>query len=144
MSAKLPIGGGTWPALWMLGEDYATNTWPACGEIDIMEHVGNQQNRIFSSLHFPGNFGGNAVTEATTRTDVANTFYKYSVIWSPESIRFFVDDELYHTFSNSSNIPFNSDFFLIFNVAMGGNFGGNIDPAFNESTMEVEYVRVYQ
>jgi beta-glucanase (GH16 family) len=66
------------------------------------------------------------------------------VIWSPESIRFFVDDELYHTFSNSSNIPFNSDFFLIFNVAMGGNFGGNIDPAFNESTMEVEYVRVYQ
>lgn len=144
MSAKLPIGGGTWPALWMLGEDYATNTWPACGEIDIMEHVGNQQNRIFSSLHFPGNSGGDAVTEATTRPDVANTFHKYSVIWSPESIRFFVDDELYHTFSNSSNVPFNSDFFLIFNVAMGGNFGGNIDPAFSESSMEVEYVRVYQ
>jgi beta-glucanase (GH16 family) len=144
ISAKLTTGGGTWPALWMLGADYATNTWPGCGEIDIMEHVGNQQDRIFSSLHFPGNSGGNAVTRATNEEDVAGTFHKYSVVWSPESIRFFVDDEEYHTFTNTSSLPFDSDFFLIFNVAMGGNFGGDIDPAFNESTMEVDWVRVYQ
>ena len=144
INAKLTIGGGTWPALWMLGADYATNTWPGCGEIDIMEHVGNQQNRIFSSLHFPGNSGGNAVTRETNQEDVAGTFHKYSVVWSPESIRFFVDDEEYHTFTNSSSLPFDSDFFLIFNVAMGGNFGGTIDPAFAESTMEVDWVRVYQ
>ena len=144
ISARLPEGGGTWPALWMLGEDYATNTWPACGEIDIMEHVGNQQNRIFSSLHFPGNSGGDAVTRATNEEDVAGTFHKYSVVWSPESIRFFVDDEEYHTFTNNDNLPFDDDFFLIFNVAMGGNFGGNIDGAFQESSMVVDYVRVYQ
>lgn len=144
MRAKLPIGGGTWPALWMLGEDYATNTWPACGEIDIMEHVGNQQNRVFSSLHFPDNFGGNAVTRSIDQDNVSDEFHVYSAIWSPATIRFFVDGELYHTFANDSTLPFNSDFFLIFNVAMGGNFGGDIAASFQESTMEVDYVRVFQ
>lgn len=144
ISAKLPTGGGTWPALWMLGEDYATNTWPGCGEIDIMEHVGNQQDKLFSSLHFPGNSGGDAVTRDINVPNISTEFHKFSAIWSPESIRFFVDDELYHTFVNSGSLPFNSDFFLIFNVAMGGNFGGNITPDFVESTMEVDYVRVYQ
>ena len=142
--ARLPEGGGTWPALWMLGADYRTNTWPACGEIDIMEHVGNQQDRIFSSLHYPENFGGNAVTEATRIEGVADDFHVYSAIWSEETIRFFVDDELFHTFQNNAGLPFNKDFFLIFNVAMGGNFGGNIDPNFQRSTMVVDYVRVFQ
>lgn len=142
--AKLPQGGGTWPALWMLGEDYATNTWPACGEIDIMEHVGNQQDRIFSSLHFPGNSGGDAITRSINQPGVSDEFHKYSVVWSPESIRFFLDDEEYHSFTNTSSVPFNDDFFLIFNVAVGGNFGGTIDGAFQESTMEVDWVRVYQ
>lgn len=144
ISAKLPTGGGTWPALWMLGEDYATNTWPGCGEIDIMEHVGNRQDRLFSSLHFPGSSGGDAVTRETAVAGISTEFHTFSVIWSPETIRFFVDEELYHTFSNDRALPFDSDFFLIFNVAMGGNFGGDIDPAFNESTMEVDWVRVYQ
>ncbi|CAH0998864.1 hypothetical protein LEM8419_00179 [Neolewinella maritima] len=142
--AKLPTGGGTWPALWMLGADYDTNTWPACGEIDIMEHVGNQQNRIFSSLHYPGNFGGNAATESTVVPTAEDEFHVYRAIWSESSIRFFVDDELYHTFNNSAGLPFDSDFFLIFNVAMGGNFGGAIDAAFQQSSMQVDYVRVYQ
>lgn len=142
--AKLPTGGGTWPALWMLGQDYATNTWPGCGEIDIMEHVGNQQNRIFSSLHFPGNSGGDAVTQSVDIDNVSDEFHEYSVIWSPETIRFFVDGERYHTFTNDGSLPFNSDFFLIFNVAMGGTFGGDIDPNFSNSSMEVDYVRVYQ
>ena len=142
--AQLPTGGGTWPALWMLGEDYATNTWPACGEIDIMEHVGNQQDRLFSSLHFPGNSGGNAATESTTVDGISENFHVFSAIWSPTAIRFFVDDELYHTFDNDASLPFNSDFFLIFNVAMGGNFGGAIDADFTSSSMLVDYVRVYQ
>ena len=142
--AQLPEGGGTWPALWMLGEDYATNTWPGCGEIDIMEHVGNRQNTLFSSLHFPGNSGGEAVTQSTLVPTISSEFHVYSVIWSPQTIRFFVDDELYHTFANSASLPFNSDFFLIFNVAIGGNFGGAIDPDFTESSMLVDYVRVYQ
>ncbi len=142
--AKLPTGGGTWPALWMLGEDYATNTWPGCGEIDIMEHVGNQQDKLFSSLHFPGNSGGDAVSRETDVPGISTEFHTFSAIWSPETIRFFVDDELYHTFANSGSLPFNSDFFLIFNVAMGGNFGGEITSDFVESSMEVDFVRVYQ
>ena len=142
--AQLPSGGGTWPALWMLGEDYATNTWPGCGEIDIMEHVGNQQNTLFSTLHFPGNSGGNGVTEEINVPTISTEFHVYTCIWSPETIRFFVDDELFHTFANDPTLPFDSDFFLIFNVAMGGNFGGAIDPAFQESSMLVDYVRVYQ
>lgn len=144
ISAKLPTGGGTWPALWMLGEDYATNSWPGCGEIDIMEHVGNQQDRLFSTLHYPGNSGGNGVSRETNVPGISTEFHKFSAVWSAESIRFFVDDTLFHTFPNDSSIPFNSDFFLIFNVAMGGSFGGGIDAGFVESTMEVDYVRVYQ
>lgn len=142
--AKLPTGGGTWPAIWLLGEDYGTNTWPACGEIDIMEHFGNEQDRIFSSLHFPGNFAGDAVTQGTDLAGASDDFHTYSVIWSEDLIRFLIDDEPFHTFANNPDLPFNSDFFLILNVAMGGNFGGTIDPAFVESTMEIDFVRVYQ
>lgn len=143
--AKLPQGGGTWPAIWMLGEDYATNAWPGCGEIDIMEHVGNDQGTIHGTLHYPGNSGGNANSGSTSVADVSDAFHVYKVIWSPDGIRFFVDDqEAFHTVANSTSLPFNSDFFLILNVAMGGNFGGTIDSGFTESTMEIDYVRVYQ
>lgn len=142
--AKLPTGGGTWPAIWMLGADFDTVGWPATGEIDIMEHVGNQQNTVFSSLHFPNNSGGNAVTQNTVINDVSTAFHNYSVEWSSTEIKFYVDDQLFHTFANSSAVPFNKDFFFILNVAMGGNFGGTIDPAFIESSMEIDYIRVYQ
>ncbi len=142
--AKLPTGGGTWPALWMLGQDYATNTWPGCGEIDVMEHVGNQQNVIHGTLHYPGNSGGNANTNTRTIANASTEFHIYSITWSATSIKFYVDDVLYHSYANVSSSPFNADFFLIMNVAMGGTFGGNIDAAFNQSAMEVDYVRVYQ
>ena len=142
--AKLPTGGGTWPALWMLGSNYATNTWPACGEIDIMEHVGNNQDVIQSALHLPGNSGGDAIVEDVTVNGVSADFHLYTVIWTAESIQFLVDDQVYHTYTNSAGTPFNADFFLIMNVAMGGNLGGAISPTFQESSMEVDYVRVYQ
>lgn len=142
--AKLPTGGGTWPAIWMLGQNYATNTWPGCGEIDIMEHKGNDPNVIHGTFHFPGNSGGNGVTNSTTILGASTQFHVYKAIWSPNSIRFYVDDVLFHTLVNNGTLPFNSDFFLILNVAMGGTFGGAIDPAFSQSAMEVDYVRVYQ
>ena len=142
--AKLPAGGGTWPAIWMLGENYATNTWPACGEIDIMEHKGNEPNKIHGSLHYPGNFGGNANTNTTMITGASTQFHVYKAVWSPNSIKIYVDNVLFHTVANSGSLPFNANFFLILNVAMGGNFGGTIDPAFSQSAMEVDYVRVYQ
>ncbi|MCL6461792.1 MAG: glycoside hydrolase family 16 protein [Flavobacterium micromati] len=142
--AKLPAGAGTWPAIWSLGQDYATNTWPKCGEIDFMEHRGNDPNVIHGSLHYPGNFGGNANTAKTTIANASSEFHIYKTVWSPALIQFYVDDVLFHSFTNSSSVPFNSDFFLILNVAMGGSFGGAIDPAFSQSAMEIDYVRVYQ
>ena len=142
--AKLPSGGGTWPALWMLGANFDTVGWPACGEVDMMEHVGNEPNRVLSALHYPNNSGGNAAVMSTTVETAETEFHVYTTIWTENTIRFFVDDELYHTFRNDPSIPFNHDFFLIMNVAVGGTLGGTIDPAFTEGTMDVDYVRVYQ
>jgi hypothetical protein len=143
--AKLPSGGGTWPALWMLGANYDQpgSEWPNSGEIDIMEHKGNEPGKIHGSLHYPGNFGGNANTNSTMISNPGD-YHIYSVIWSPQTIRFFVDGTQFHTFVNNGSVPFNHDFFLIFNVAMGGTFGGTIDPAFTQGTMEVDYVKLYQ
>jgi Glycosyl hydrolases family 16 len=144
--AKLPIGAGTWPAIWMLGQNIGTVGWPACGEIDIMEHVGNNQNKIYNTLHYPGNSEGSAIGNAGafTNATASTAFHDYSVIWSATSIKFYVDNTLSYTFANSPSVPFNANFFLILNVAMGGNFGGTIDPAFIQSSMEVDYVKVYQ
>jgi len=142
--AKLPAGGGTWPALWMLGDNISTVSWPNCGEIDIMEHVGNNLNMIYGSLHYPGHSGGNPVTGTTTITTATTDFHVYSIDWSSTSIRFYVDNQLYNSFVNSGSTPFNNNFFFIFNCAMGGNFGGTIDPNITNATLEVDYVRVYQ
>ena len=143
--AKLPSGGGTWPALWALGANFDEVGWPTSGEIDIMEHVGNNPNVVSSALHYPGNSGGNAITNATSVPTATSEFHNYTVEWTAESIKFVVDDELIHTsFVNSADTPFNSDFFFIMNIAMGGTLGGAIDGDFTEDTMEVDYIRVYQ
>lgn len=142
--AKLPTGGGTWPAIWMLGQNYSTNTWPSCGEIDIMEHKGNQQDKIYGTLHYPGNSGGNGNSNSTTISGASSGFHIYKAVWTAGSVKLYVDDVLFHTVVNSSSLPFNADFFLILNVAMGGTFGGAINPSFLQSSMEVDYVRVYQ
>lgn len=144
VKAKLPSGAGTWPAIWMLGQNYASKPWPACGEIDIMEHVGNNQNVILSTLHYPGHSGGNGNTASKTYTNVSTEFHVYKLVWSPTSVKTYVDDDLLHSVPNDGSLPFNSDFFLILNVAMGGNLGGNIDGAFTQSSMEIDYVRIYQ
>jgi len=143
--AKLPSGGGTWPALWALGANFDTVGWPDCGEIDIMEHVGNSPNITSSALHYPGNFGGTAVTGSIPIATATTEFHNYTVEWTPDSIKFVVDDEFIHvSFVNSSTTPFNADFFFIMNIAMGGTLGGAIDSAFIQDTMEVDYIRVYQ
>jgi len=142
--AKLPTGGGTWPAIWMLGGDYLTNPWPAAGEMDIMEHVGNQQDIVFASTHDPNNFGGNARTGSVLVDGASEEFHVYEMEWTETEIKFAVDGIVYHTVSNDGTLPFNKDFFFILNVAMGGTFGGNVDPNFMESTMEIDYIRMYQ
>ena len=141
---KLPWGQGIWPAFWLLGGDIDTNNWPNCGEIDIAEHVGNNPNTILGTLHYPGNSGGNANGDETVISNATSEFHDYEVQWTDSSIKFYVDGLEFHTFINSSNVPFNQDFFLILNTAMGGNLGGVIDPDFDQSTFEVDYIRVYQ
>lgn len=142
--AKLPIGGGTWPAIWMLGNDPKNVGWPGMGEIDIMEHLGNQLNTIYGTLHYPGRSGGNADGGTRVITNAATEFHIYSVEWTAAAVKMYVDGQLIHAVTNSASLPFNHDFFLIMNMAMGGNFGGAIDPAVTKATMEVDYIRVYQ
>lgn len=143
MRAKMPSGVGTWPAFWSLGT--SGGTWPANGEIDFVEWIGNKPNLTQSALHYPGNSGGNAAVKTTPIANASTEFHIYKTIWSPKTIRFFVDDVLYFTFDNSDTaLPFHKNFFMIMNVAMGGNLGGAIDPAFTQSSMEVDYVKVYQ
>lgn len=144
MRAKLPTGVGTWPALWMLGANYQQQAWPACGEIDMMEHVGMTQDHILGTVHYPGHSGANGDSGDTTVPGVSTDFHIYTLIWSPTKITWQVDGVEFHSFANTSSTPFNADFFLIFNVAMGGNLGGPIDPGFSSSTMEVDYVKVFQ
>jgi len=142
--ARLPAGTGTWPGIWMLGNNIITAGWPACGEIDIMEQNGNQKNTIYGTMHYPqqkGQYGdGGTTTISTASTD----FHRYAAIWSAASIQLSVDDVVYYTLPNNSSYPFNQNFFIILNLAMGGNFGGTVDPAFSTDQMEIDYVRVYQ
>ena len=146
--AKLPSGGGTWPALWMLGSNFQTNTWPACGEIDIMEHVGNNQGKVQSAIHTPSSFGNTVNLGSTNLDDVSATFHIYSLSWTSEKLDFAVDGNVYYTYNPSvkdnNTWPFDTNQFLIMNVAMGGGLGGAIDSNFDEAAMEIDYVKVYQ
>jgi beta-glucanase (GH16 family) len=127
-----------------LGANFDIVGWPECGEIDIAEHVGNNQNTIYGTLHYPGNSGGNANGNTVQINNASSEFHIYEVQWTADTINFFVDGQQYHTFANDSSVPFNQDFFLILNTAMGGDLGGSIDPNFDQSTFEVDYIRVYQ
>jgi len=142
--AKLPAGTGTWPGIWMLGSNFATAGWPACGEIDIMEQNGSQKNTVYGTMHYPQQKGTYGDGGTTTTTSASTDFHRYAAIWSAASIQLLVDDVVYYTLPNNSSFPFNQKFFIILNLAMGGNFGGTVDPAFSTDQMEIDYVRVYQ
>jgi beta-glucanase (GH16 family) len=143
MRAKMPKGAGVWPAFWSLGA--SAGSWPAIGEIDFMEFVGIKPLQTQSALHYPGHSGGDAPFKTTPIANADSEFHIYKTIWSPKTIRFYLDGVLYFTFDNSdTTLPFHKNFFMIMNVAMGGSLGGAIDPAFTQSSMEVDYVKVYQ
>jgi hypothetical protein len=141
--AKLPIGGGTWPALWTLGSNLGTAGWPACGEMDVMEHVYNQKDKIHGTFHYPGHSGGNGTTAAVNIVNATTEFHIYSMDWRADVIKIYVDNQKIIEFPNTNATPFNQEFFIIINCAIGGGFGGSIDPNFTSSTFEIDYVRVY-
>jgi beta-glucanase (GH16 family) len=147
-NAKLPPGVGTWPALWMLGESITTKGWPACGEIDIMEHVGKNPGIVQSAMHTTSS-SGNTINKGSKSVSTYNTaFHVYECNWTPDKIQFLVDGASYYTYQpstkNSSTWPFTAPFFFIMNIAMGGNLGGPIDGALTSARMEIDYLRVYQ
>ena len=152
VKAKIPTGKGTWPAIWMLSTDRQYGGWPASGEIDIMEHVGYDQNKIHGSIHTQsyyhkiGTQKSNQIIIPTASTE----FHVYSIDWDSTKIDFFVDNEKYFSFSNehktSAEWPFDKRFHLILNLAFGGAWGGaqGIDNSCLPAKMEVDYVRVYE
>lgn len=147
--AKLPNGVGTWPALWMLGQNINQVGWPACGELDIMEHVGKHPNFIHTSIHNPSGFGETPYTGILEIKKPSTQFHLYEMHWDKDSISFLVDGHLSYTYhpkeKNDANWPFDKPFFLIFNIAIGGNWGGpTVDNSVFPVTMEVDYVRIYQ
>ena len=146
--AKLPEAGGTWPAIWTLGSNITSVGWPSCGEIDIMEHVGNNVGAISSALHTPSSNGNTVNIGRIDIPDATTAFHVYAVDWTAEKMDFYVDDTLYYTFNpevkNSSTWPFDANQFILLNIAMGGTLGGNIDTDFNEAIMEIDYVRVFK
>jgi beta-glucanase (GH16 family) len=148
---KVPDGAsGLWPAFWMLGSNFSTVGWPQCGEIDIMEYVSRNPNEIFGTIHGPGYAGGAAFGNVyDTGKPVAGEYHTFAVEWEPGGIRWFFNDLLYHVATPSDVAPndwvFDHNFFILLNVAVGGNFGGFIDPSIEFPTsMRVDYVRVYQ
>jgi beta-glucanase (GH16 family) len=150
--AKLPRGRGTWPAIWMLPSDNGYGTWPASGELDIMEHVGYDQNNVHCSLHCSAFNGqrGNPKTSGKIIPNSTTEFHDYRIDWTPYSVKGFVDDEQYFEYINENTgfttWPFNRNFHMILNIAIGGNWGGaqGIDDTIFPTTMEVDYVKVYK
>jgi hypothetical protein len=144
--AKLPASAGTWPAIWMLGSNFTTVGWPTCGEIDIMEQTGANKDITLGTVHwYNTTTNGNAsYGENTAVADASSDFHLYTVEWSDTSIKIYLDDVNFFQMANDSTLPFNADFFMILNIAMGGTLGGDIDPSFTEDTMEIDYVKVFQ
>jgi beta-glucanase (GH16 family) len=150
--AKLPQGTGTWPAIWMLAteQSYGTQYWPDNGEIDLMEHVGFDPNRVHGNIHTKayhhsiGTNKGNNMMVPTAFTE----FHDYTLEWTPSTITLLIDKKSYFVFNNEGSWqtwPFDKPFHLLLNIAVGGNWGGQkgIDDRVFPQRMEVEYVRVY-
>jgi beta-glucanase (GH16 family) len=150
---KLPRGQGIWPAFWMLGSDFPSAGWPACGEIDIMENVGLESGKIHGTLHGPDYSGNNPLTGAYTLPNheaMSDDFHVFAVDWMPDAIRFYVDGHLFETqtvdsIPSSKRWAFDHPFYLLLNVAVGGLWPGKPDATtVFPTSMLVDYVRVYR
>ena len=153
--AKLPSVAGTWPAIWLLGkninedgaywdnEGFGTTSWPWCGEIDIME-PNVAKTEILGTWHWDngGGYQFNSKSVVTNNTDTSQNFYNYILEWNPDSMKIYMNNILINEMPTVT--PFDEEFFILLNVAMGGSLGGNIDNGFTNDIMEIDYVRIYQ
>ena len=157
VKAKLPEGVGTWPAIWMLNKNinedgaywdnqgFGTVNWPNCGEIDILEHWGKNQDYVSSALHNASSYGYEVKNVGGQKIESAsNKFHTYTVDWSEEKIVFSVDGVEHLKYEpsvkNADNWPYDSDYYLLLNIAIEPD----IDPEFTESAMQIDYIRVFQ
>jgi beta-glucanase (GH16 family) len=153
--AKLPNGVGTWPAIWMLGKNineaggfwaatHGTTGWPACGEIDIMEHWGNNQNFVQSAIHTPSSFGNTINHAGRVVPTVSSEFHVYTVEWTADKLIFSVDNIIHYIYDPSvkkaNTWPFDAEQYILLNFAIQPN----ISTTFSQDTFEIDYVRVYQ
>ncbi|MCG9791016.1 glycoside hydrolase family 16 protein [Flavobacterium algicola] len=162
IKAKIPVAAGTWPAIWMLGKNVnedggyfdsteGTVNWPACGEIDILEHGITRShpiNYIQSALHTPSSHGETInVGGAVANSDIDRNYHIYSMNWSPNAISFLLDGVLYYTYNPSikdaETWPYVDEQYILLNIALGG-VAGEIPSDFSESRMQIDYIRVYQ
>lgn len=157
--AKLPSGSGTWPALWLLAENIDSAGWPEGGEIDVMEHVGKNPGVAQCALHTASSFGNTINKKEYAVPDFNIAFHTYEANRTTDKIDFLIDGNLYYTYEpsvkNEDTWPFDNPFFIIMNIALGGNWGSDtqfetdglkngIDPSLTSARMEVDYVRVYK
>ncbi len=156
--AKLPKGSGSWPAFWFLPDVIKTGevNWPECGEIDMMEHIGRKENRIWYSLHSGRHNHTRKDTKQYTEIfdcpNVCEEFHTYGMEWTKDYIEFLFDGKVMHRFAKADDVddqtchswPFDQSFFFIINIAVGGGLGGEIDEGALPYVLEVEYVRVYE
>lgn len=148
--AKLPKGNGVWPAIWMLGANFEEIEYPLAGEIDIMEFVGIEPDEIHGTVHFPwDNHSGIRADGGTySLKNISEEFHIYSLNWTKDKIEFLVDNEVYHQFkidkAGEENNPFRKPFYLILNLALGGNWAGDIDPKIFPQKFLIDYVRVFK
>jgi beta-glucanase (GH16 family) len=150
---KIPRGQGIWPAFWMLGNDIDKPGWPDCGEIDIMENIGKEPAVVHGTIHGPGYSGAGGIGSSFSppgNPSFADDFHIFAVEWEPNVLRFYVDDHLY-AMRTPADLPkgakwvYDHPFFLLLNVAVGGDWPGNPDAtSIFPQTMLVDYVRVYE
>ena len=152
IKARIPEGKGMWSAIWMLPTKWEYGGWPHSGEIDIMENVGYLPDSLYGTVH-TGAYNGMLGTQKTggvLRNDLSKAFHVYAMEWREDAISFFIDGEKYHEFNNenkdSEAWPFDKDFHVLLNIAVGGNWGGKmgVDDSYFPQKMEIDYVRIYQ
>lgn len=148
--AKLPAGGGMWPAIWMLGAEHSHGGWPMAGEIDVMEFIGNEPHNIYGTIHWGKTGGGHTSSgKHISMPDLHSDFHIYALEWNASEMKIMYDDSVYHRYPLSSAWigdfnTFQHPFYILLNMAMGAAWPGPVDESVLPQEFLVDYVRVYQ